>query len=375
MQAEAALRESEKRFQIIIKNSPVTFFLQDDELRYQWLYGIPGSPAGNLIIGKTDQEIYPEAEALFLNRQKRSVLEEGTGRSFEFVLGSEETQAIYQISLEPYRDSNQVIGVYGVSFDITEQKKAENTLKRDRETFEKLVEDRSAELSAAQLELVKAKRLSDIGTLAATVAHELRNPLAAINVAVANIKRKAANPLLDGHLNTISKKVFESDQIINNLLFFSRIRNPRMENTAICDIIEECVEITAHGFKKDIALKKSLSALRNITVSADPTQLKEVFVNVLNNAHDAVPESGGKIEIRTAAGPDCITVLFKDNGTGIEEQDLARAFEPFFTTKAKGTGLGLVVSLQIISLHNGEINIESKVGRGTSVTVKLPRHR
>ncbi len=272
-----------------------------------------------------------------------------------------------------YTDTFERIRIYGL--DITERKDAEEILRRDKETFEKLVRKRTDELIEAHVDLEKAKRLSDIGTLAATIAHELRNPLAAINMATANIKRKANNPSLDKHFANIEKKIFESDEIINNLLFYTRLRAPSHELVNIHDILTECIAITQKQFKKKVSLKKYLNSLEDVSIDADPIQLKEVFSNLLNNAHDAVPESKGKIEITAKCDGQSIDICFKDNGAGIEKNDMERVFEPFFTTKTKGTGLGLTVCKQIVDMHGGEINIESELNKGTAIAVTLPKKK
>ncbi len=126
--------------------------------------------------------------------------------------------------------------------DITIRKRAEEALKNDKATVEKLVETRTRELLAARLELERSQRLSDIGILAATVAHELRNPLAAISLAAYNIKRKSTTPGMDSHLNNIAKKIDESNHIINNLLYYSRIKKLNCERVNLTDILNECIE-------------------------------------------------------------------------------------------------------------------------------------
>lgn len=258
-------------------------------------------------------------------------------------------------------------------FYAIERKKMEDILKRDRETLKKLVEDKANELLNVQLELDRAKRLSDIGTLAATVAHELRNPLAAISMAVHNIKRKAKNPALDSHLANIEKKVSESDQIINNLLFYSRIRPPHYENINMFDLIEESVDYIEANCKKPISVVKDINRIKDIKMEADPIQIKEVIHNIVNNACDSLPDKGGRVEITGMPEDNSIVFIVRDNGHGIDKDYLTKVFDPFFTTKAKGTGLGLSVCLQVVSLHNGSISIQSEPGRGTSVTVRLPR--
>jgi len=267
----------------------------------------------------------------------------------------------------------RVVRIY--AHDITGLKSAEEALQKAHNELEMRVVQRTSELVSAQMELERAKRLSDIGTLAATVAHELRNPLAAINMAAANIGRKAQNPLLDRHLATIENKVFESDQIINNLLFYSRIKPPSYEGVNINHILEECINSSRNLFesKKRISVKKRLDSTKDISIDADPLQLKEVFCNILNNACDAAPESGGIIEIFTENTEDSVNINIKDNGSGIANEYMNKIFDPFFSTKAKGTGLGLSVCLQIINLHGGTIGIESEPGKGTSVCIALPK--
>jgi signal transduction histidine kinase len=244
----------------------------------------------------------------------------------------------------------------------------------DREGMVKLVSERSAELATLQMELGHARRLSDIGTLAATVAHELRSPLAAIKAAVFNLKRKTnEGALLERHLHTIEKKVDESGQIINNLLFYSRLRPPRREDIDLLSIVDECADAAVVQSRKDVMIEKAPGPARDMFLEADPLQMKEVFSNLINNALDAIPAAQGKIEIRDRQGPNFVELSVKDNGAGIAKENLGSVFLPFFTTKARGTGLGLTVCHQIIKMHGGSISIESVEGRGTTFTVRLPR--
>lgn len=289
---------------------------------------------------------------------------------------------IYSRSTNPFLDE-EVKLLTELSADIAEgiatirlraaRAQAEAILQRDKDTLEKLVERRSRELLASQEELAKARRLSDIGALAATVAHELRNPLAAIAFAAANIKRKAANPSLDVNIRTINKKVAESDQIIDNLLFYSRLRPPRLENVSLARLIQECVQAARVRFKKGVSLKSDLAALHEVSLEADPLQLKEVFGNILSNADEAIESGEGSVEIRGRAATDSVSITFADTGSGMESETLEQAFSPFFTTKVKGTGLGLAICQNIVQMHGGSIAIESAPGRGTTVTVHLPR--
>jgi len=236
--------------------------------------------------------------------------------------------------------------------------------------------DMENKMNIAHEELVQSKRLSDIGTLAATVAHELRNPLAAINIAMHNIRRKKGDLPIDKHLDSIEKKILESDQIISNLLFCSRLKMPHYEVVNIPDILDECIEtIKKRNSDRKFRLMQEIGN-SNVLIDADPLLMRELFSNILNNAFDATAEKNGLItvglELNVSAS---IGIYFKDNGVGIPVEDLKRIQEPFFTTKAKGTGLGLTVCQQIVMLHNGEFDIKSELGQGTTVTICLPRKR
>lgn len=271
-----------------------------------------------------------------------------------------------------YDDKGQAARAIGIFFDITDRKDAEEILKRDKDLLRGMVEEKTAELVRSKMELEKAKRLSDIGSLAAIVAHELRNPLAAINLAVMNVRRKAKDEALESNLINIEKKIKESDSIINNLLFYSRIKSPHYEKINLYDIMDECIGFSVSRSKKNIAVLKKFKELKSYLVEADPLQIKEVFVNILNNACDAVKEEKGMVEVRAKIENGFVEIIFKDNGIGMPKEDLSNVFQPFFTTKSKGTGLGLCVCYQIISLHNGTIAIESALGKGTGVTVRFP---
>ncbi|MFA5038647.1 MAG: PAS domain S-box protein [Candidatus Omnitrophota bacterium] len=252
-----------------------------------------------------------------------------------------------------FKDSDGKKYILEMGIDVTKQKKAQEELLR------------------AQEEIQGARRLADIGTLASTVAHELRNPLAAIGMASMNIRRKVKDSRCDSHLVNIQKKLDEGERIINNLLFYSKIRPPQRESINLRQVIEECLGLVQKQKKKKISLKKDMRALEDLEVYADPGQIKEVFYNVFNNAFDAVGETGGEITVSAEISDGQVKSIIKDNGIGIEKSNLDRIFDPFFSTKAKGTGLGLTVCRQIVNFHGGRIEIESEPGKGTAVKISL----
>ncbi|MFB0526822.1 MAG: PAS domain S-box protein [bacterium] len=274
-------------------------------------------------------------------------------------------------------ENNKAIRMLGIVRDITERKRAEEVLKRDKETFERLVNERTKELFKAQAELDKAKRLSDLGTLAATVAHELRNPLGVIKTASYNIRRKRQNALVDKHLDNIEKKIWESEQIINNLLGYSRIKIPSYEKIKIYDVLNECITFTKRRFyKQNVSVVKKFLSPKKKFIKADPLQIREIVNNILTNAYQSITNKKGKIEIEAKDDRNgFFEISFKDNGIGIDKEDLGRIFEPFFTRKSKGTGLGLTICNELVNLHGGKIDIESEKGKGTTVTISLPIKR
>lgn len=263
--------------------------------------------------------------------------------------------------------------------DITEQKKAEEILKRYMETIEELVAKRTNELMETQQELEKAKRLSELGALSAAVAHELRNPMGVIRTAAYNIRKKSQSPRLEKHISNIEKKIQESDRIISNLLSYSRIKKPRYEKIRILTLLKECTAAVKKRFPKQpfaVEIRKSSSVAEWIEV--DPVLIREIFDNIMTNAFQSVldlqsvHEKKGSLTIRIASKGKTITITFRDNGRGMDREDLERAFDAFFTKKPKGMGLGLTICRELVLLHAGEIDIHSVKGRGTTVTLRLP---
>lgn len=269
-----------------------------------------------------------------------------------------------------FDENGQLMGGFGITHDITERKEAELELKKFYEELERRVKQRTDEL-------MTVKRLSDIGTLASTVAHELRNPLGVIQLAVENMRRKKVSAELDKHFERIEKKVAESNLIINNLLFYSKIKKPNFEKTRIDKVLDESIGTSSAIFReKKAAVDKKYDILRSTVIEADQLQLREVFNNIIGNAFQALPNEGGTIEVtasRDSGG--FVDIVIKDNGAGIRKEDIGRIFEPFYTTKSRGTGLGLTICSELVAMHGGRLEIDSEVGVGTIVRLSLPIER
>jgi len=378
---EKAIRDSETKFRALSENSPNMIFInKQGKVVY-------ANKRCEEVMGYQKEEFYspdfdflcliaPEYQGIVKENFKRHLKGKEVS-PFEYINITKEGKKIESLLTTKLIDYEADKAILGIVADITKLKEAERILKRDKETFERLVNEKTEELLEIQKQLSDAKRLSDIGLLAATVAHELRTPLAVINTACFNIRQKRLNPSIDKNLDNIKGRLSESNQIIKNLLFYSRIKTPHVENIDICHVLEECInDLKERLNKKRGKIHKKWGIPGTFSVEADRLQIKEVFINILNNAYDAVKEQEGQIEVGAESDSNgFIKIYFKDNGSGINQEDLKMVYEPFFSKKSKGTGLGLTICNQVVSLHDGHIGIESKKDKGTTVTVTLPIKR
>ena len=173
-------------------------------------------------------------------------------------------------------------------------------------------------------------------------------------------------------MSNIEKKVWEGNQIIDNLLSYARIKIPNYENVRIRNIIEECVASVQGRFSpKGITIEEKYGDGLDF-IEADANQIREIFSNILDNACQAYVTSEGKVELSAELEGDMIKVTIQDYGVGIAKEDLDKVFEPFFTRKSKGTGLGLTICNELVNLHHGRLEINSRQGEGTVICVYLP---
>ena len=235
------------------------------------------------------------------------------------------------------------------------------------------LEDANRRLRETQQQLIQSERLAAVGKLAARVGHEVNNPLAIIKTAIriAGSQSKADDPI-KGNLQEIEEEIGRIARIIRELLDLSR-PGPTEEVVQVNRVIQGLEGLLAQSLhEKRITLSVALDpTLPWVRLPAD--QLKQVILNMVRNAEDAMPE-GGCLSIQTTWHGDSVEVSIADTGCGIPEEQLRHVFEPFFTTKTKeqGMGLGLSVSYGIIQAANGSIVVESDVGKGSTFRVILP---
>jgi signal transduction histidine kinase len=218
-----------------------------------------------------------------------------------------------------------------------------------------------------------------MGELAASVAHELNNPLATISLhAELLVDQSAPNDPSLQSLQVIEQEVERMATLVSNLLLFSRRGHRQISTLDICEELRSSLDfIQYHLRSHQIEIVEDCQAPLP-TVQADRQQLRQVFLNLITNAGDAMV-GGGTLTVRTregamTSGQPAVVLEFSDTGSGVQKQDLPRLWEPFFTTKpeGKGTGLGLGICRRTVEEHRGTIEIETEPGRGTTVRITLP---
>jgi signal transduction histidine kinase len=228
------------------------------------------------------------------------------------------------------------------------------------------------DLASAHDQLVRSERLAAIGQLASTIGHELRNPLGVISNAVYLIRGDLGptpTEAAERHVATAEREVSAATVIVSDLLEFARQRDPVLAEVDLVALVNEAVAVLPPP--SGIALVRD-DAITSVPVLADRDMLRQVLLNLLGNAYQAMPDGGSaRVEVGTDNGNVHITVA--DDGVGMTDEVRDRLFEPFFTTKARGVGLGLAVSKRIVDVHHGEIAVSSTLGGGSQFVVTLPR--
>ncbi|MBC7249440.1 MAG: response regulator [Anaerolineae bacterium] len=242
------------------------------------------------------------------------------------------------------------------------------------EELEQKVIERTKELKEAQEQLIQSEKLASIGQLAAGVAHELNNPISVmLGFAQAILRKMPEDDPLRKPLSTIEREGLRCKAIIQNLLDFARRNKPALQPVDVNQVLEAACVLIEHQMSLDNIVVTKGYAPDLPRVLADPNQLQQVFVNIIQNAYQAMPD-GGTLRLVTRSLGDEVQIIFADTGIGIPPENIKRIFDPFFTTKevGQGTGLGLSVSYGIVEQHGGTIEVESKVGVGTTFIITLP---
>jgi PAS domain S-box-containing protein len=364
LRAVQLLRESEERFQIALKNSPIIVYTTDRELRYTWVYNMPAGFVNVDILGKRDDEILPREDVLEMMAFKSRVLQSGQGGRREVSFKGGGAELWFDLTAEPLRDpSGQIIGITVSAMDITQRKQSERAMRQARDQAE------------------AANKAKD--QFLAVLSHELRTPLSPVLLTVAAM---GADSSLGAEaredLEMIRRNVELEARLIDDLLDLSRISTGKLTlhreiesiHTLIGRVMEMCqADVTG----KHLVVARKLAA-GNDRIHADPGRLQQVLWNIAKNAIKFTP-ARGTIEIETSNPSDSeIQIRFIDSGAGIPQEILTRIFDAFeqgdptITRQFGGLGLGLAISKAIVDLHGGSIRAESEgVGKGATFTIRL----
>lgn len=410
-QAEAAVIESKALIEAVVENVPLMIFLKEaTDLRFV-LFNRAGEELlgydRKALLGKNNLDLFPPEQAANFMTKDREVLDSETGildiQEEPILTAKKGTRLLHTHKVRIKGIDGTTKFLLGISEDITERRKVEKEL-----------QNAYNQLKNAQIQLLQSEKMSSIGQLAAGVAHEINNPVGFVMSNISTLREYVGTfkmliseysklfaltsekkyeeaytqglqldsilkeSDIDYILKDVDQLISESldgttriKDIVQSLKSFARIDEAQLKEANINECIETTLKIVWNELKYKCELEKKLSPLP--LIQCYPGQLNQVFMNMLMNAAQAIPEKG-KITIETKVDNDVILINFTDTGSGISPENISKIFDPFFTTKpvGKGTGLGLAITYGIIEKHNGKIEVQSEIGIGTTFSIRIP---
>ena len=308
------------------------------------------------VVGRNASDVFPEDLVRTIRRgiEGPKWVAESTSRFYKTHVEMKKDQSrLVNITLSPFVLQEDVVtGILLVFDDVTEKIHLEN-------------------------QLLQAEKLSSIGLLAAGIAHEINTPLTGVcSYTQMLVKDTPSDDPRHEVLKKIETQGFRASAIVDSLLNFSRVSDTDFSEVNVNGLMMETLSLMDHQLRKSkVEVKVDLDASLPVTV-ANGGKLQQVFMNLVFNARDAMPQ-GGELRIRTYQEDSQLVIKIQDSGTGISEENVKRIYDPFFTTKeaGKGSGLGLSVSYGIIQEHSGRIHVDSTSGQGTTFRLHLPLKR
>jgi PAS domain S-box-containing protein len=368
--AEEALRRSEERSRAIIENAHDVIYTLDLDGHYTSL-----NRAGEQLTGYQSAEIVrlswrelvaPEYVALVEEMMARKLAGAEVITFYELENITREGRRVpVEVSTQLIHENDRAAGILGIARDITERRRADE-------------ERRTMIRQQAELE-----KMRSLGQLSAGVAHNFNNVLAAILGRTQLLLRTATDERQRRSLQVIETAALDAAEIVRRIQTFARSAPAApFQPVSLAQLVTDAIQLTrtrweddarTHGLNYDVRFTSDCVGAD--TVSASPSELREVFVNLILNALEAMP-AGGRVECRARREGERLVVEVADTGAGIAPASRARIFEPFFTTKGpQGSGLGLAVSYGIVKRHGGEIEVTSEDGAGATFTLRFPAHR
>jgi PAS domain S-box-containing protein len=337
------------------------------------------------IEGRPLYSLFPEPLAPYQGIPFQALLEKTlTGRSFEIrdylIYGLAESPLYLTMNMSPILIDGRVPGILITSSNVTKRVQLEEALKLYTVELEDKVDKGTATAKKLEQQVMHSEKLAALGRLAAGVAHEIGNPLTSISSFAQLLREMATDEFSQNTLDIINTHIQRISEIVRRMSTFSRADSLNVKPTQLNDVLNSSIDL--------MRLDKRMKNTIEISVDLDPQlppimvdegQMAQVFINILLNALDAMPD-GGKLRVSTRQGHEdyhgnhSLMIEFADSGTGIPPAELQKIFDPFYTTKepGKGTGLGLSLSYNIVKHFKGDIKVESEPGHGTIFTIILP---
>jgi len=400
MDSEEALEEQRRRHRLLMEGIPdVRIYFKDQKGRFlevnQALARSHGLGDPQQAVGLTDYDLFASEYADQTARDEQEIMRTGQPilGKVERENGRDGTTSWALTTKMPLQDGNgRAVGVIGISRDITNLKSTEERLTT---ALEELTHSHE-QLKETQLLLIQAEKLRSLGQMAASVAHEVRNPLAILHMGIECLDEFffAGNETMTGVVKEMKGAVHRAEAIIRDMLDYSSARELELREVSVNGLVGQTLGFVRHELVKTKVRVTTQFAEGHCTCLLDAPKIEQVFINVFTNACHAMP-GGGDLTVTTSErvieiddpeaeredargarflrGDKVVTVEIRDSGSGIPEDKLDKLFDPFFTTKTSGngTGLGLAVVKKIIDLHDGKISIANAEGGGARVTISL----
>ena len=376
---EEELKHERDLLRALMDNIPDTIYFKDVNSRFTRINKAQAQMLGvkspDEAVGKTDFDYFTPEHAKDAYNDEQTIVKTGMPMVYKVErIRRADGQFLWvsatKVSIKD--TTNHVVGIVGISRDVTESKKMQEELVRHSEHLEELVKERTAELT-------NAGRLAAIGETAAMVGHDLRNPLQTI-VGTFYLMREHLDSIpcsqeekqsIEKLLNRVGGETKYMDKIISDLQDYAGPTKTNIVETNIYDVISETLSSLTipDTIKVTVIISDSLPKLM-----VDPTLMRRVFTNLFLNAVQAIPDKG-ELMIEAFEKGEAAIIKVQDTGVGIPEANMPKLFQPLFTTKAKGQGLGLAVCKRLLELQGAEIMAESEVDKGSTFTIKIPFRR
>jgi len=361
-QAEEALRESEELFRTLSASAPVGIFLMDDKGQVIYtnerLQAIAGVPPGGGPVEQLATAVHPDdRERMLAEATRQEEGPAGDSQECRILTPQGETRWVRIHVCPIFSAGGRPSGVVGTVEDISERRQAEEQARQ------------------LDVEHVRANELGRVvrilEQMAATLGHELRNPLGVINNSVYFLANQAQISDLKAqkHVDIIGHEVASARRVIDDILEFAHVPQLLPAAAGINAVVDSALARSQ--------IPANIRVVRKLAVDLPPLvcdeeRLERAFIDIITNAVQAMPH-GGKLGVKTSRSGDDIEIVFSDSGVGIAPENLDKVFEPMFTTKLRGIGLGLTVVRRTVEQHGGGISVRSRLGRGAIFTITLPR--